>query len=432
MASSPEVLLLDDGELDEVQSILDSLGVSYGRVRGAAIAGKTPAPRKLLVTTPRRIDAVPFVGSDCDAIVRIVVVSEDSPTLRAQLRDVGFDYLVRHPVHPIALRLLLLRCLFSGSERREDERVPVGFEVSYRMGLLPKRAVLADLSTRGCRILSKWAAEPGKRISLTIPPRAGVAEPLTLRGKVVRLTLDEHMAPAGPYSAAVEFEPLSDTAKTKLKWVLEERARGPAQLGAEARKPQPELDPPETSAEDLTRDMDVEIDVQLTPEPEDAEAAELTEAAVSEELTSAADADTREEPTSAADADADPAGGERRGGPRALYKRRIPAFGERAMRVLVARDLSIGGMRIDHESGLAIGDRLHLAIYGAADEEPFLVWASVDRDDGDRGLLLAFDPIPPAIAQQLEQVVVNLPAVESLHNEDAHSMGSVVSEILLG
>jgi c-di-GMP-binding flagellar brake protein YcgR len=430
MAGSPEVLILDDGELDDIQSILDSLGTSYGRVRGAAIAGQTPAPRKLLITTPRRIDAVPITESGDDGVVRIVVVSEDSPTLRAQLRDVGFDYLVRRPVHSEALRLMLLRCLFSGAERRRDQRVPVGFEVSYRMGLLPKRAVLADLSTRGCRILSKWAAEPGKHVTITIPPRAGISEPLTLKGKVVRISLDEHLAPAGPYSAAVEFETLSESATTALEQVLEQRARGPAQLTAKPRSdspaeaqqppPAPELDPPETRAENLTHDVGVEIDVQLTPDVEPEAEVELSDALDTEPLTNATDQGTAA------------GGNDRRASPRATYERRIPAFGERAMRVLVARDLSMGGMRVQHESGLQIGDRLHLAIYGAADEEPFLVWASVDRDDGERGLLLAFDAVPPAVARQLDQVVVNLPAVESLHDDEANAMGTVVTEILLG
>ncbi len=429
MAGSPEVLLLDDGELDDIQAILETLGSSYGRVRGAAIAGQTPAPSKLLVTTPRRIDAVPVADPDTDGVVRIVVVSEDSPTLRAQLRDVGFDYLVRRPVHSEALRLMLLRCLFSGAERRRDERVPVGFEVSYRMGLLPKRALLADLSTRGCRILSKWAAEPGKRVTITIPPSAGISEPLTLRGKVVRMSLDEHLAPAGPYSAAVEFETLSDSKKTVLEQVLEQRARGPAQHPAKTRsdsssesrkpRPAPELDPPETRAENLTHDVGVEIDVQLTPAVEPEEEVEIGDGLDTGALMNAADAET------------DAAGNERRGGPRASYERRVPAFGERAMRVLMARDLSMGGMRVEHESGLQIGDRLHLAIYGAADEEPFLVWASVDRDDGERGLVLVFDAVPPAVAQQLDQVVANLPAVESLHDDEAHAMGTVVAEILL-
>ena len=38
MATAPQVLLLDDGELDDVQAVLDEAGISYGRIRGGAIA----------------------------------------------------------------------------------------------------------------------------------------------------------------------------------------------------------------------------------------------------------------------------------------------------------------------------------------------------------------------------------------------------------
>jgi hypothetical protein len=100
------------------------------------------------------------------------------------------------------------------------------------------------------------------------------------------------------------------------------------------------------------------------------------------------------------------------------------------MRVLVARDLSMGGMRVEKDTGVEIGDRMHLAIYGAADEEPFLVWATVDRDDGEGGMALVFDDVHPKIAEQLEKVVADLPAVESLHDDEVRAMGTVISEIL--
>ena len=160
------MLLLDDGELDDVQECLEEMGVAFGRVRGGAIVSKTPPPSRLLISTPRRIDAVslPPEGSEAaKKLVRIVVVSEDSTTLREQMRRIGFDYLVRRPVHPEALRLLLLRCLYAGEERRGEERVPMGIEVSFRTGLLPRRATMVDLSSRGCRLLSSYALEPGRR-----------------------------------------------------------------------------------------------------------------------------------------------------------------------------------------------------------------------------------------------------------------------------
>jgi hypothetical protein len=430
MGQSPAVLLLDDGELDDVQEVLQGAGVAYGRVRGGAIVPDTPRPSKLFISTPRRINAVklPEPGSpEAEGLVRIVVVSEDSTTLRSRLREVGFDYLVRRPVHPEALRLLLLHCLYTGEEKRSEPRVPVGFEVSFRTGLLPRKATLADLSTRGCRLLSKWALEPGKSITVTIPQRVGIAESITLKGRVIRMSLDERLGPEGPYSAAVAFKPPDAETRHELEWILEERARGPATLKptpvpseqeakekVEPRRPELLLDPPETSSVDLARGFSVEVDVRLDP---------LLQAPNPSSPTAPANTD-EPEPT----CEAPP--GDRRSSRRGAYPQRVPAFGDRAMRVLVARDLSMGGIRVEKDTGLEIGDRLHLAIYGAADEEPFLVWATVDRDDGEGGTALVFDEVHPKIAEQLEKVVLNLPAVESLHDDEARAMGTVVTEIL--
>lgn len=419
MRQSPEVLLLDDGELDDIQEMLDELGAAFGRVQGGAIAQDTPAPSKLLITTPRRIESVslPESGSErADGLTRIVVVNEDSITLRAHLREIGFDYLVRRPVHPEALRLLLLHGLYSGDERRDEPRIPVGFEISFRSGLLPRKATLADLSSRGCRLISKYALAPGKRISVTIPKNGVGGDSMTVKGHVIRMGLDERLGPLGPYSSAIGFKELSPDARHELEWILEELRTGPATLG-ETRKqkpsqpqsdptPQtaPELDPPETRSEDLQR-VDIPVDVQMGDIPEP---------------------DAAPPPVKSAPASED----ERRKATRASYSRRVPAFGDRAMRVLVARDLSVGGMRVERSSGLDIGDRLHLAIYAARREEPMLVWATVARDDGDYGMGLVFDEVDPAIGGELEGLVAGLPAVECLHDEESQAMGTVVTEIL--
>ena len=37
MARGPAVLMLDDGELDDIQELLDDIGVAYARIRGGAI-----------------------------------------------------------------------------------------------------------------------------------------------------------------------------------------------------------------------------------------------------------------------------------------------------------------------------------------------------------------------------------------------------------
>ena len=140
MASIPRVLLLDDGELDDVQRILEDLEVDFGRVQGGAIAPNTPLPKALLMATPRRIASVTAIENlldDEEAPVRVVVVEQDSKTLRDQLRQVGFDFLVRRPVHPEALRLLVMHSLYRGEEKRRDPRVAVGLEISFQTGEIP-------------------------------------------------------------------------------------------------------------------------------------------------------------------------------------------------------------------------------------------------------------------------------------------------------
>jgi hypothetical protein len=115
---------------------------------------------------------------------------------------------------------------------------------------------------------------------------------------------------------------------------------------------------------------------------------------------------------------------------RAAYSQTVPAFGDRALRVLVGRDLSVGGMRIQPQDEVEVGDRLHLAIYGEPGSEPLLVWGEVGRSDGVRGLMIRFEALDAPEQQRLERLVASLPAVESLHDSEAEAMGTVLSEIV--
>jgi hypothetical protein len=120
----------------------------------------------------------------------------------------------------------------------------------------------------------------------------------------------------------------------------------------------------------------------------------------------------------------------RRRSQRSVFAAKVPAFGSRALRVLIGRDLSAGGMRVEPNLDLAIGDRLHLAIYADPGEEPLLVWATVERDDAERGLGIAFDELDDDVTAKLERLVISLPAVESLHDSEVDAMGTVVTEML--
>jgi hypothetical protein len=404
----PSVLLLDDGELEDIQVLLEELQVPLARIRGGAIVKGTPAPRDLLIATPRRIDAVVPAGASGNAPTRIVVVHEDSTGLREKLRRSGFDYLVRRPVHPEALRLLLLRSLYRGEEKRGEPRVAAGLDISYRTGLRSRRAILADLSTKGCRLVSRNAIDSGRRIRVNLPEALETGDPIAVVGHVLRSTREERPGVGEVHVAAVLFDKVSEDARQALELLVEDLSRGPATLrrgatrspapiGEERGKPipfRPGAAPQDARGKADEAGRTLAVEVSLVPE-------------------------------------ADGAGGkERRVQPRSTYELTVPAFGKRALRVLVGRDLSIGGMRIERLPALEVGDRLHLAVYGSAEEAPFLVWGTVARDDGEAGMGVVFDPLEPELARRLERLVTSLPAVESLRDGEVEAMGTVVSEIL--
>ncbi len=476
MANIPAVLILDDGELDDVQRILEELGVEFGRVRGGAIAPNTPHPKSLLMATPRRISAVSAIdeaSGDEEPPVRVVVVDQDSKTLRDQLRQVGFDYLVRRPVHPEALRLLVMHSLYRGEEKRREPRVAVGLEISFQTGEIPRRATLVDLSTKGCRLISSFELEANKQVLVTLPETLGATESITLEGRILRSSYDRRIGEEGMHSAAVQFENLSTDLRHELEWIIEDKVGGPPVLNSapqsaqddaganpstsqanpactakggarqrplrrtllEKESPALRADPrsegaaprvtsnpaSDAAVEQEHSPISVPVDVKMARNEAPARAP-VTSTAAQTPVAETGQAVEPPEPSISPD--------DRREAPRHPYAVKVPAFGTRALRVLVGRDLSVGGMRIESNPSLEVGDRLHLAIYGDASEEPFLVWGTVLRSDGRGGTAVVFDPVHQSIAKQLEALVASLPSVESLHDDEATAMGTVLTEII--
>jgi CheY-like chemotaxis protein len=440
MAQSLSVLLLDDGELDDVQELLESMQVPFGRIRGASIVPGMEGPTDLLIATPRRIEAIAEVQDrhpEGSAPVRIVVTREDSNAMREQLRRTGFDYIVRRPVHPEALRLLILHAMYSGEERRMEPRVSIGFDISFKAGIFPHRGTLADLSSRGCRLLTSHRMELGKRLRIQIPEALGASEPFQLRGRVLRANFDPRIGSNGLYSVAVLFEKVANSARQELEWIIEERSQGPPRLNeAEERGEEAEDEVEQRGIQEIpaanlgsdprfeTEELDMpELDLDARSKADDEDEKPLEALATG---VPARDVGREQQ------APSEDEGGlvNRRRIRRAAFEAKVPAFGSRALRVLVGRDLSVEGMRVETSPDLTVGDRLHLAIYGDPEEEPFLLWATVDRDDGERGVAISFDELHPLVANKLEKLVTSLPAVESLNDEEAEAMGTVISEML--
>jgi hypothetical protein len=282
------------------------------------------------------------------------------------------------------------------------------------------------------------------------------------------------------YSASVQFENLSSDVRHELEWVIEDKVGGPPTLNstlqsaqndagerpstphekptytvkrAEQRRPvqktllekeSPVLkaDPrSEGAAPAVTSDpasdatveqkhypISVPVDVKMAPTERPAPVEETATQAPVDEIATQVPAEGIEQAAEPPDPSISP--DDRRTTPRHPYSAKVPAFGTRALRVLVGRDISVGGMQIESNPDLEIGDRLHLAIYGDASEEPFLVWGTILRHDGRGGTAVAFDPVHPSIAKQLEALVASLPSFESLHDDEATAMGTVLTEII--
>jgi len=383
-ASSPAVLLLDEGELGEARALLEELGADFVHLRGQSGPAPLPLPRILLIASARRALALaqertkpgPRSGSPLhpwDAAaqgrgegrrpIAMVIASEDSPTLRGMLREGGFDVLLRQPVHPTVLRLLVLRALYQGPEKRREERLALGDPVIYRAGPLARSALLADLSRAGCRLISGYGARRGMRIAVELPTDDGA--PLLVEGHVLRSAPAREGARPREVAIGVAFEALSPTTHERLDALVRRRA-------------------------------------QVAEPPGDESEAGKSGAKPSE----------------------------RRRHRRGAYPRRVQVLEEEAGRVLMGRDLSVSGMRIDPHPGLEVGTELRLAVYAGMREEPFLVRAKVVRGGVEGAVALHFEDVSDAVARRLEGLVAALPPVESLDDGEAGSLGTVVAEIL--
>jgi hypothetical protein len=443
---------VDDGELDDVRDLLAEIGIDFAHLRGGAVPSRVEPPRDLFLTTMRRAPlarAWPHARDGTLRPVRIAVVQEDSATARTTLRRMGFSYLVRRPVHPTALRLLLLRALYRGEERRSEARVPIGFDISLRSGMRRREALLVDLSRGGCRLITDRALPAGAKLSLHLPGELLGEGDLSISGQILRCERDPQALAEGGFRIAVRFYDLREADRERLERFLGRRdvRLGPAlepevqplRLSAPPRAARSVRDAASPRiAPNVDRSSGTDASERFEPEPSDAKTVSAPRAA--EPMVPNPPRRDRE-----AESIASPRLGaalisrtarrapprERRRKPRGVYGRRVIAEAAAAMhRMLLGRDLGSGGMRVDAHPDLKVGARLRVALYDPEREAPLIVDAVVARDDGSRGVGLQFLAVTPDIASRLEQLVATLPPVEQLQDGEAGALGTVVGEIL--
>jgi hypothetical protein len=346
-----QVLVCHDGELGDVCSILRELRCVFVERIGSPPLADLARPWDLLVASPIR--ALRLGSALGRPETRSIVVAE--PGTRSagrRLHPLGVEWIVRRPVHPAALRLLLQHALYRGPERRRTQRVSIGLPIRYRARWLPRRAVLREMSLRGASLIASHRVSPGARISLQLADPGG---PIVLRGEVVRC----RPLAASEVELGVAFDPHPLAPLQDLRRVMDRYARGPATCS----DPAPATGLPRPGA---------------APAPA---------------------------PAPASDA-------ERRDAARRAFGRRVIALGPDAPRVLIGRDLSLGGMAVEAGVPLAPGERLKLALHVRAGEVPLVVDAEVVRSDG-AAVGLRFEALSEATRGYLAKMLDALPGLSA-------------------
>ncbi len=386
------VMVVDDGELADVRKTLADLSVDFVHLRGGAVPRQLEPPSQLFITTARRASLAR--GWLENRPTCVAVVEEDSVSLRGMLRTLGFAYLVRRPIHPTALRLTLLYSLYRGEERRAAPRAPIGEEVTVRHGLRTQNALLADLSPHGCRLACEHPLKEGSRATVQLPPALLGISGVSLTGRV--LWVDEQEDAEGPnrYNMALRFGKMKEEVRERIRHAV------------------------------ATVNLMPEIEVPVPRLPSTVVVPELPNAP---RATAAATPVAPAHPVALDENEAK----ERRVEPRVHYQGRVLASLEDQMhRVLLGRDLSAGGMRIERHPELDVGASLRLAIYDPDHETPVVVQAVVQRDHGPKGMAVVFESVDKETARRLEGLVAALPLVERLEDGEAGALGTVLSQIV--
>ncbi|MGI9591635.1 MAG: PilZ domain-containing protein [Myxococcota bacterium] len=382
-SESPSALVIHDGELEDVCGLLDHLGVPFHERCGPSTPEDEAQAWEIVISTPRRL--LEFdPGVSAVTPVRIAIMEKESRTLRSMLHRAGVDLLVRRPVHPEALRLLVLYAMYRGPEKRRSLRVSIGGRVRYRSGIRRRIGVLAELSATGCRLLATDPVERGARIQIQVPGEISGGRSLSVTGSVVRCIASDL---PGVHAVAISWSKQRGRIAERLRELVASYSVGPAVLGA----------------------GDAHSELRFASTGPRSQARPTAPAA------------------DAASEAADPS--DRRAGERHEYPQHVIALGVEAARVLLGRDISLGGMRVSPHPDVRLGDELTISVHVRAREKPLVLQARVARDEGENGLVLQWSELSADARHYLTRMVEFLPVIATRQGTD-EGTGVVVSEIL--
>lgn len=362
--TAASVLVIDDGELDRVQALLERMPIDWLRCAEPDSGVALELPTDLIISSGPRSMRMPALEGSGQPLW-VCIYDQDFLPLRERLRDLGVHYLVSGELAPHAFQLFLRQLLNRGQERRSVRRIPLHCDVQLTVGRERCSARLLELSRESCVLSARRAFSHGQQVSLRLPAEHTGDEDLDVSGSVIRA----NGAPGERITAVICFDTSEPRAIAHLQDLLSGNVLG----------------------------------TQVTPlreEPRAVSAGPTAENWV----------------TSHGFEDVGPDQVERRGAMRHSYERRVEAIrwqGESEPHALLAKDLSLTGLCVATPAPLPLRSQVGLALYGRVREEPLFVRAEVVRRDGVE-VGLRFIALSPGQISALERLLVASPTVEDL------------------
>ena len=352
--TAPSILLIDDGELDGVQTLLERLCTDWIRCTEPDSALDLQRPRDLIISSGPRAMAMPTLAGDTMPIW-ICIYDQDFLPLREQLTDLGVHYLISEKLDLHALELFVRQLMHREGDRRRVRRVPVQQEIEIEAGMERCKGFLLELSPDS-GVFSCDTPLPAERlVRLRMPVQTLTGnEAVELSGSVLRSCAAVRGDGEPNVVHVFRFGSLDAESMCALQQTLagDTLDAEVTPLGSEPGSGLP-------SAED-----------------------ELEEVFEIERFDAAAPVD-----------DSDRA--DRRDAERGPFEGRISAIrwqGESEPTAVLGRDLSMSGMRIATTLPLELGSEVALALHGGASQEPVLVQGEVVRVEAGEAALRFTDP----------------------------------------
>ncbi len=240
-AQDRAVLCQRGGELAEFAPLLSELGFTVETHTGDLPGDELLVGARLVIVAGQRL-----AEGRAPAVQRwprtIAVVDDGSKTLSAHLNRIGVAMVVRRPIHPRALRLLMLHELYRGPERRIRKRILIGHPIRTGVGLFKQDATLLELSRTGARISLVNPPKIGTTIQFVLGKELTNSKPIKIQAKVVRCVRPASASGRGEGEIGLSLSDAGDLARP-IQAILDRFAGGPASIGTAPRSP---LDSPST------------------------------------------------------------------------------------------------------------------------------------------------------------------------------------------